>query len=224
MTDDTFEELINLHLDGEISPAEQAHLNAEINRSLERACQFHKACRLHEALQMVLDPEALHPKDLNAPLPWLRIFLSGGVAACFMLAAVILVPVLMMDGSTGTIAVETESAVESINLSQAERLTAQQGAMQPTQSSLAAQLRLQGLQPELTPQNRQLQVVKSSAVVRRRVILLNSSESGQQDLQMLAVAKETAIEPTPKFEIYSDFSRPAANKGSGFQVSLINFK
>ena len=49
MTDDVFEDLVNLYLDKEISPAQLRILREELDRNLERRATFESYCRMHQA-------------------------------------------------------------------------------------------------------------------------------------------------------------------------------
>jgi hypothetical protein len=49
MTDDVFEDLVNLYLDKEISPAQLSILKDELIRSTERKRTFESYCRMHQA-------------------------------------------------------------------------------------------------------------------------------------------------------------------------------
>ena len=49
MTDDVFEDLVNLYLDKEISPAQLNILRDELGRSIDRQKTFESYCRMHQA-------------------------------------------------------------------------------------------------------------------------------------------------------------------------------
>lgn len=49
MTDEVFEDLVNLYLDKEISPAQLQILRNELERSPERQSTFQSYCRMHQA-------------------------------------------------------------------------------------------------------------------------------------------------------------------------------
>jgi hypothetical protein len=49
MTDDVFEDLVNLYLDKEISPAQLTILRDELGRSFDRQQTFESYCRMHQA-------------------------------------------------------------------------------------------------------------------------------------------------------------------------------
>ena len=64
MNDQKFSELINLYLDGEISSFQEVQLLKVIDENPDRAREFSKARSLNTAMEMVLDPKALQPRDL----------------------------------------------------------------------------------------------------------------------------------------------------------------
>lgn len=49
MTDDVFEDLVNLYLDKEISPAQLRILKEELRRNSDRRSTFESYCRMHQA-------------------------------------------------------------------------------------------------------------------------------------------------------------------------------
>lgn len=49
MTDDVFEDLVNLYLDKEISPAQLKILREELDRNSDRQSTFESYCRMHQA-------------------------------------------------------------------------------------------------------------------------------------------------------------------------------
>lgn len=49
MTDDVFEDLVNLYLDKEISPAQLTILRGELSRNYDRQKTFESYCRMHQA-------------------------------------------------------------------------------------------------------------------------------------------------------------------------------
>ncbi|MGB0272580.1 MAG: anti-sigma factor family protein [Opitutales bacterium] len=65
MRDEAFQDLVNLHLDGELSSEQRNLLRGELEAHPQRAREFSKACKLNVAMQMVLDPCVLQPKDLE---------------------------------------------------------------------------------------------------------------------------------------------------------------
>lgn len=221
MTDEAFKELINLYLDGELSPKEEERLNTEINASPERSRQFHEANRLHDAMQMVLDPQALQPKDLEVPLPWLRILVGLGAAASLAVGALLVVPSFFGDD------VENGSTVhlEEIQPSQVQHYVSIQ-QQKSQRCSLAAQLRLAGLMPELTPADRQLQPVSSSAVVRRRVIVMRELKLADWNAESVTVVEAPKAEDVSSFSRYIE-SGAAGATGSrltgGFEATLVSF-
>lgn len=64
MNDQKFSELLNLYLDGEISTLQKVQLLNVIAENPDRAREYSRVRNLNTAMEMVLDPQALQPKDL----------------------------------------------------------------------------------------------------------------------------------------------------------------
>ena len=64
MNDQKFSELLNLYLDGEISTLQKVQLLNEIAEKPDREREYSQVRNLNTAMEMVLDPQALQPKDL----------------------------------------------------------------------------------------------------------------------------------------------------------------
>ena len=222
MTDDAFKELVNLYLDGELSPAEQERLNVEINASPERSRQFHESCRLHEAMQMVLDPQALQPKDLSVPLPWRRIALCLGAAAALALGTVALWLIPQTLADKGSPAPVWDSS-EQIGASGQHHFT-RNAASHPQASSLAAQLRLAGLMPEMVvARELELRPVKGSALVQRRVIMLHEFKLCDSDVEFITIVNQPT-QGRESFVVPTQLpSEPMNAMPSGFESALVSF-
>ena len=228
MTDDAFKELINLYLDGELSPGDEERLNAEIHASPERSRQFHEACRLQDAMQMVLDPQALQPKDLEAPLPWGRIILGLSVAASLAVGAMLLVQSFVVNDGVDERADGIADPIQHfrhLRRVEVQRYVALQ-KHSPNSCSLAAQLRLVGLMPEMTPADRQLRPVQCSAVVRRRVIVMRDlewSDTSQAFRATIDAPHATEVYAFP-VELEKPRSGPSDRSGAGgFEATLVSF-
>ena len=64
MNDQKFSELLNLYLDGEISTLQEVQLLKVIAEDPDRAREYSRIRNLNTAMEMVLDPRALQPRDL----------------------------------------------------------------------------------------------------------------------------------------------------------------
>ena len=64
MNDQKFSELLNLYLDGEISTLQEVQLLKVIAENPDRAREYSRVRKLNTAMEMVLDPQALQPRDL----------------------------------------------------------------------------------------------------------------------------------------------------------------
>ena len=64
MNDQKFSELLNLYLDGEISTLQEVQLLKVIDENPDRAREYSRLSKLNTAMEMVLDPQALQPRDL----------------------------------------------------------------------------------------------------------------------------------------------------------------
>lgn len=65
MNDQKFSELLNLYLDGEISLLQKDQLLKVIAGNPARAREYSRVRNLNTAMEMVLDPQALQPRDLE---------------------------------------------------------------------------------------------------------------------------------------------------------------
>jgi hypothetical protein len=103
MTDRKFLELLNLYLDDEISPGDAAALEQEIHSNPDRRrlyrtyCQMQRACVLltdRYRAQDTVEVRAFAPAARSRRFGWpaLAYGLSGAVAACLLVAVVVLTP------------------------------------------------------------------------------------------------------------------------------------
>ena len=68
MTDDVFEDLVNLYLDKEISPAQLRILREELERNSNRQATFESYCRMHQATHFAALSAAPVIPRLNSPV------------------------------------------------------------------------------------------------------------------------------------------------------------
>ncbi len=175
MKDPAFSDLLNLYLDGELSAKEESRLAALIASDAECRAEFEKACRLHGATQMVLNPQALQPKDLSERYIWSRLFMGFAAASCAVLGAMFLMPCVIQD-EAAHISVPLSSKDPVLNSVFYERAAREHEAgklSNYTTSSLAAHLRLQGLDPVVAPSGQLLDHLESSEFAQDHALHLS---------------------------------------------------
>lgn len=162
-----------------------------------------------------------------------RWILGSGLAASFALGFVLLAPVFRdtvdvasqpkltgveLDELLATDESLEADPLDSIGRSELRRYaTTQEQRAANRRASIASQLRLMGLRPELTPEEKQLRSVSEHAVKR---------PSQQQDhAELLAEVQKMTPMPTPQIlGVESIRSDSAVRWPSGFQSSLASFK
>ena len=240
MTKDKFTELVNLYLDKEITDSGLAQLKSELAANAERKDDFAESCRMHLAMRMALNPQSpkcsyeswrnesnsLSPsshKVTTFPL-WI---MATGFAASLVLSFALLMPVFRdtpaVSSQTTLKGVEVEGLfeddlLEGIGHQEIRRFAnvqAQRKANQ--QASLATQLRLLGLSPELIPKKKQLRFISAAAALRPEVV--------RDHVELLAeVQKMSAMPPPQILRVESMQSEASAPWPEGFQSSLASFK
>jgi hypothetical protein len=231
MTDDKFTELVNLYFDSEISSVDSKWLQDELSSNPARKREFEERHHLHQAMRMALNQSACAPRSAaTQPSPMaIRLpvwILASGLAACFSIGFVVLTPVLLEDSArmmARSVNMEIVGEDELPELGQVEmaRYTAIQQQAERSRGSLTAQLRLLGLHPEMTPQERQLQGVDMAALSSR-----NESASREVDL-LNQISAESALDRPQLFEALNRPIREEHNASrwpSGFGSSLASFK
>jgi hypothetical protein len=176
MTDDAFRELVNLHLDGELSSSEEARLGALIAGDTRRLNIFREVCRLHDATQMALDPQLLQPKDLKISYFWSYLFISTCALTCAILGSLFMIPCMIQDRPVHISVPLSKQAPKIIDVRVA--LSVLENELQQLDekrqvASLAAHLHLQGLNPELTRDSQDLSPIDHESIVNQRAISLN---------------------------------------------------
>ena len=240
MTEDKFTELVNLYLDKEISDCGLAQLKSELAANAERKDDFAESCRMHLAMRMALNPQS--PKrsyefwrnESNSLSPsshkvttFPRWIMGTGFAASLALGFALLMPVFRetpaVSSQTTLKGVEVEDLFEDDLLDRIghqeirrfANVQAQRKANQ--QASLATQLRLLGLSPELTPKKKQLRFISAAATLRPEVV--------RDHAELLAeVQKMSAMPPPQILRVESMQSEASAPWPGGFQSSLASFK
>ena len=233
MTDETFTELVNLYLDGEISETDLTRLKKELAINTRRRQLFAERNRLHRAMRLALNPQTVDRKRSGGFPRFSRWFMGTGLAASLVLGWVLFSPVLLDHGGNTSLSIETGQAGASEQdwleqilsdwSSEADLkryASRQQRGLPNERASLAAQLRLMGLRPELTPQDKEFRPIDTAAhqsePTRNQAELLN-------DLQRHALMPKTRILRSDANR--SNYAEHAfTSYRSGFEASLTSFK
>lgn len=168
-----------------------------------------------------LDPN--EEKHITFP----RWILGSGLAACFALGFVLLSPVFRDTTSTASQpaleGVEADELVEedpldSIGRAELRRFASiQEQRSAHRHASLAAQLRLMGLRPELTPEEKELRSVSLAATQPTSTLRSNA--------QLLEDVQKITPMPAPRIlRAEPDGGEPANRWPGGFQSSLASFQ
>lgn len=171
MTEETFEELVNLYLDGEISAHDRELLRREVGRNAARRRAFEERRRLHLAMRAALSPDSAEigttggesgdtgdagaGRGFSLPVAAAAGF---GLAACLAVALIWVGSALSLtppgDGFAGN-GTDDELFLRDGNAPLVERMLsgvrASNGSADDSAVSLAARLRLAGLDPEMNP-------------------------------------------------------------------------
>ena len=188
MKDQAFRDLLNLYLDGELSPEDESRLAKLIAADAKLRAEFMQACRLHGATQMALNPQALQPNDLNQRYFWSRLFIGFAAASCAVLGAMFLMPCVITD-EAAHISVPLCSQDPHLNQSIIERVHKEKDAVTNKQLSnvcLAAHFRLQGLEPAIAPADIALMPLDPRDYLSQRVIPLNEINFEEEAERMLS--------------------------------------
>ena len=240
MTKDKFTELVNLYLDKEISECGLAQLKSELAANAERKDDFAESCRMHLAMRMALNPQSpkrsyefwrnksnsLSPSS-HRVTTFSRWIMGTGFAASLALGFALLMPVFQetpaVSSQTTLKGVEVEDLFEDDLLDRIDHqeirrfanVQAQRKANQ--QASLATQLRLLGLSPELTPKKKQLRFISEAAALRPELV--------RDHAELLADVEKMLAMPLPQIlRVESMESEASAPWPGGFHSSLASFK
>jgi hypothetical protein len=242
MTDETFTELVDLYLDKEISERDLARLTAELSANAQRRQLFVERSRLHKAMQLALDPHLRssggRAVSKSARLPVLRWMTGAGLAASLAFGLVFLFSPQSNDrgsavsgsgGDQAEVLVADSSASDVLQQalsdwsSEAELrrfASRQQQGLANERASLAAQLRLMGLRPELTPRDKELHEVNLAAT---------RPEPTRSQAQLLSELQRHSVMPDLRIlrESFDESEQSDAGAhayGGGFQSSLTSFR
>jgi hypothetical protein len=230
MNEEKFAELVNLYFDSEISSADFEWLQQELASNPTRKREFEARYRLHQAMRMALNPDAIAVSQSDgfgdfkvSQVARLSAWILGsGLAACLSIGFVLLMP--MISGSSAAVALSAEAnaaeELPELEKSDMERFAAVQRDTVRRRGSLAAQLRLLGLKPEMAPQERQLSGVDLVALRQRE-------ELRRREIDQIDQFKAFAPIPAPR--LFESLERPVRVEQSqrwpaGFKASLASFK
>jgi hypothetical protein len=237
MTEEQFTELVNLYLDREISPEQLKSLKAELEVDPDRREAFAERRRLHRAMEIALNPEkekvghlprgreAEDLSEFSGATRFPRWILGSGVAASLLIAVFVL-PAVFRDSAESLPHSQSANApdgnlverdpLDAIGRSELRRFASVQEQKERIQNaSLVAQMRLLGLSPELTPEEKQLHEVSLAAAHSPRRSI--SQAELLRQIQELRAIPETNLVKTG----VSRSSSPAWS--SSFQSSLASF-
>lgn len=230
MIDQKFSELVNLYLDKEISNADLALLKAELSNNSNRKGELQELCRMHLAMRIALSggDVVAYENDMaelllsNARVTkFSRWMLASGLAASLFFAGILAFPML-----TTTMVVAEEAENELVGM-EVPMFVIDQSKLNDTASiqrvprrrvvvTLAAEMRLLGLHPEVMPAEVPLSEVSLASaqpqkVVRRRVVVLNQ-------LREYRPIPEPVILESDSAKRSRSMSWPA-----GFETSLVSY-
>jgi hypothetical protein len=162
--------------------------------------------------------------EVNTFPRWIK---GAGFAAILALGFALLIPVFRdtsaVSSQTVLKSVEVGEIVETDPLDRVGQLeirrfaNAQFQREANQQASLAAQFRLMGLSPELTPEEKQVRPFSAAAAQRPEVV--------RDHVELLAEVQEiSAMPPLQIFRIESMQSEPTVPWSGGFKSSLASFK
>lgn len=223
MKEPKFTELVNLYFDREISSVEIELLREELAVCPARKAELESRYRLHQAMRIAVAPEALKVAELRV-LTAKKTYQAGrltawilglGIAACVSAAFVLFRPVIREASSVASAEELTE-----ILQSDMKRFAATQDTGGSRRGSLASQLRLMGLTPELAPLKPQLSAVDVEALLQREARRQREIDRINQYQAYSAMPEQRLFQPLPQAarELQPPQRRPVV-----FQSSLASF-
>jgi len=225
MTDAKFKELVNLYLDKEISERELAQLKDALANDAKRRREFEELRRLHQAMLLALGSslDATGPRGEPPKVVRMRRWATGfAAAASFAVGGAVALAFLPDSGDDAAVAA-AEERVDALpgDVSRADirRYEAYRESDSREGLSLAAQLRLSGLSPDLMPAERELQAVDSSALQAR-------DDRSQRIAELFErLEKSSSIPAVRLIEEESPSTEASrARWPNGFQSSLASFR
>lgn len=238
MTEETFTELVNLYLDKEISEEDLARLQAELAVDSERQQSFRERCRLHRAMQLALNPGLSQTQKAQgaqrptgpSPVRWLSV---AGLAASLVVAFT-LIPILLTERAESSLGgigssppgvsipgVDSDYLLDEISLADVRRYAARhEKNLANRRASLAAQLRLMGLRPELIPQDKDLRAVDLAAI---------QPKPTRSQAELLTEVQRHSVIPKPRILRLentegSNIAQGSQGYSGGFSASQVSFR
>ena len=223
MNEAKFTELVNLYFDQEISAEDLAWLQHELVLDPARKRDFNMRYRLHQAMRLALAADAQEAakcrdwviRKASQASRLTASMLGSGMAVGLSIAF------LLLTSSVREFAVEIDSSYLDSPLagSDLERFTMRQAVETSRRGSLASQLRLLGLTPQLAPAEYQLSAVDLEAVRQREACR-------QREIERLNQYKAYSAMPDSKWFDFPEPSLPdlpRSHWSAGFQSTLANF-
>ena len=191
MNESKFTELVNSYFDQEITVAELECLRQELAKSPKRKHEFEVRYSLHKATcsalstgDTIVQQNGELVRRKTDRVKGVAIWLFGlGAAACFALSLVFSATIFHEPS------VEIRLSDVSLNKSDVERYIESQSAREQSRGSLASQLRLMGLSPDVLPAELQLKAIDS------------------ESLRQLEIRRQRAIESIDQYRAHSAFSK-----------------
>ncbi|NCG08053.1 MAG: hypothetical protein GWO81_00535 [Verrucomicrobia bacterium] len=172
---------------------------------------------------MVLNPEALQPKDLNERYFWSRLFMGFAAASCAVLGAMFLMPCVIQD-EPAHISVPLSSTDPVLDSEFYEWAAEEYESVKVSKNKtacLAAHLRLQGLGPAVAPSGQLLESVDSIEQERSLQLSEVDLEMQRSDLNHLNLHKPEDV----SLELKLPNLRPEIKRiqDVGFSGSLVRY-
>ncbi|GEM_PF-472284 len=223
MKESKFTELVNLYFDQEISSVEIKLLREVLAVCPVRKADFESRYRLHQAMRIAVAPEALKAaefrilaaKNISQVSRLTALILGFGITACVSAVFILLRPVIQEVSSVAAIGEQTEMLQSDM-----KRFATNSGLDGARRGSLASQLRLVGLTPELVPLEPQLSSLDLEALLQREA---------QRQLAIDRINRYRAYSVIPEQQFLEPLQQPARDLPpqqrwpAGFQNSLASF-
>ncbi len=221
MNNAQFTELVNMYFDREISTVEIDLLRAALRGSEQRRAEFEVRYRLHQAMQMALEPEVrkveksrelLAESKLRASRTTVCV-LSSGLAACLLLGVTFFHPAI-----TEPSVLASGEEISEVDHTDIKRYAALREAIKSRRGSLASQFRLMGLTPDIAPEVRELNRVDLEAMRHREAIRQLEIDRINQ-----YKAYSTLSDPRLLETLNPMIAPPKTRWPAGFHSSLVSF-
>lgn len=221
MNNAQFTELVNMYFDREISTVEVDLLRAALRVSEQRRAEFEARYRLHQAMQIALEPEVrkveksrelLAESKLRASRTTVCV-LSSGLAACLLLGVAFFRPAI-----TESSVLASGEGISEVDHTDIKRYAAMRDAIKSRRGSLASQFRLMGLTPDMAPAVRELDRVDLEAMRHREAIR-------QLEIDRINQYKSYSTLSDPRLLETLDpvIESPKKRWPAGFHSSLVSF-